>query len=841
MNRSKKITILILAILTGVLATVAVIVSLNLRGTTDVPVSVCGEGEDCNPPSPSPTDPNICGSAPECLAGGAGTSPFCEPGQTGFQCRCVGVASDTCPQGRFVLNCTQQADQCLPPQPTGGGTGGVVSPGSNAFSCNLSRVCTLSNGDFTFGNNPPATLNCNTQTGYVFFCPNGFDASGRCLQGEQSIGTFQGGQTVDINPFLNRGCGAYQVDFQPPGYPASSGACGAVKYTLSGDNCTPTSVGADAAGGGSGPGGGTTVTPPVTNSLSVTGRVVCQDPGQAAIPMEGVRIRAETELDGDVLSFAVNTNANGTYTLPVSLEDIRNRRYTIYVLRLPEGGQLPNGRTYSSLTGALATNCDSSLISCTNSTNPSGNYCNVTNSSDSDRYNSCRLNASTSNPTYNNFNFTYTNCGVSVAPRCGDSVCQPGEFCESTTPNGSTFKTCGTTPGSAISCRGLGGNTQTPACTFCGDGVVQTGAGEQCDPNAPGTAGQNCSPTCQTVTAACVSLERTAGPNPLRNGAGNTQEYTAVYRNTSSTNPFPNIRLRVNNAASPVGRDFNSQQNVLVSPISSTFDVTQSTWTYKFVWEAAMVSSNANVPTPPNSYPVRILPNGTAEETAAACLANVELNDTAAQEPQFSIVKEATTICQADRSFDISYRIRVQNIGPVSGVIDYVEDTIDSRLVTANILPTGITPNFGIYTAGRIRWEGTTAQRTFASGEIKEYSFSVRIPSNLVSSFNGTTILNDVVAIFDTPTQQNNTISFTLRTPVSCSTIVTPSTGLFDGGSAYILIAFLFIFTALVMYRYKFGSEFTQNFAEKLFYKSPLATFEQKIYKDAGDKLGKKG
>lgn len=903
MNRKKKITILILALLTGVLATVAVLVSLNLREISnpapDVPVSSCipadlsvkkGFNEACEP---------TCGGL-ACDGDGPLSCLKCSCEGKPDTNRCLGSAAD----------CTDICQNDIPPG-EGNSTGGTNLP---QFTCTSNKLCTLTSGTVN-------SVNCNNQSGYVFYCPNGFDASGRCLLNEQGIGNFQGGQTVDVNQYLNRGCGAYQVDFQPPGYPSHSGACGAVKYILSGSNCTS---------GGTNNGGGET-TSPGTNSLSIKGRVVCADPGQAVIPMKGVRIRAEFTRNGETSTFTTNTNANGIYTLPASLGQFEQGRFNIYVLNVPAAGKLPNGKLYTELTGARAANCNSSVLKCRNSNNANGTYCNVTNPTDSDRYTSCQLSASPSNPSYGNFKFTYTNCGidtaprcgdavcdtgeicettteggeeddegdvfyeykscstnqvinktcrgiededepactfcgdgivqspieecdpnapgqtaatcntqcrrVTTAPRCGDAICQTGEFCESTVANGSTFRTCGTPSVSTLTCRGLGGNTQTPACTFCGDGVVQSGAGEQCDPNATGAAGQNCSPTCQTITASCVSLTRTAGPSPLRNGVGNTQEYTAVYRNSSTTNPFPNIRLRVNNATTPLGRDFNSKQNVLVSPISSTFDVTQSTWTYRFVWEAATVATSANVPTPPSTYPVRILPNGTTEETVAACTANVELSDTAAQEPVFSIIKEATSICLADKSYDIAYRIRVQNIGPVSGVIDYVEDTLDPRLVTANVLPNGINPNYGIYSAGKIRWEGTQVQRTYASGETKEFSFTVRIPSSQINSFNGTNVQNDVLAIYDTQTQQNNTISFTLRTAVMCSTIITPVTGLFDSGSPYILLAFLFILAALVIYRYRFGSEFTRLLAEKVFYKSPFATFEQKISKKAEDKL----
>lgn len=58
-------------------------------------------------------------------------------------------------------------------------------------------------------------------------------------------------------------------------------------------------------------------------------------------------------------------------------------------------------------------------------------------------------------------------------PRCGNSQCDPGETCD-----GAMFCVVG---GGALYQRNCRASNQTSKCTFCGDGIVQGSAGEQCD------------------------------------------------------------------------------------------------------------------------------------------------------------------------------------------------------------------------------------------------------------------------------------------------------------------------------------------------------------------------
>jgi hypothetical protein len=71
-------------------------------------------------------------------------------------------------------------------------------------------------------------------------------------------------------------------------------------------------------------------------------------------------------------------------------------------------------------------------------------------------------------------------------PACGDGILDPGESCDGTIISGAPDPTnCKAT------CR-VGANQD---CTCCGDGVIQTADGEQCDP----PNGTTCDASCQTI------------------------------------------------------------------------------------------------------------------------------------------------------------------------------------------------------------------------------------------------------------------------------------------------------------------------------------------------------
>lgn len=398
---------------------------------------------------------------------------------------------------------------------------------------------------------------------------------------------------------------------------------------------------------------------------------------------------------------------------------------------------------------------------------------------------------------------------------CGDAICQSGEACERTTSNGSTYRACTGPTNSApsgasvASCFGVELNqpVTTSTCKYCGDGIFTPGR-EQCDPTAPAGNGNNptaCNLNCtlNQTASQCIDLVEN-GVDPIRSGAGNFVQYTLIYQNPSTTNPYPNIRLRVGNNGVAVGRDGNNTGNALVAPIPTTgytFDSVTQRHTYRFQWEA-INTSGSNIAN--GTYDVRVILDGGSEiTTPSACTETLQVQSNAEQQPLLNIIKAGTPVCQSNGSVLINYVITARNIGPVSGVVDFVRDSLDTSIISAGITPTNINPSFGVLNSGIITWTGSVADRTFTAGQSKQYTYQILIPQAQVANFSATGVKNQALVQFDTSTTTDNTDSFDVRTPVNCSTTPPkeiPNTGIFDDGR-FILIGVLMTITGVYIYR----------------------------------------
>ncbi len=432
---------------------------------------------------------------------------------------------------------------------------------------------------------------------------------------------------------------------------------------------------------------------------------------------------------------------------------------------------------------------------------------------------------------------------VEAPPFCGDGVCQSGELCERAGTN--TYRICttvGQAPGGDVvsECRNIASSAPSApgACTYCGDGVVN--GGEQCDYNAPGA--QNCNLQCQNVTPVCLSLT-TPSSTTIRAGEGNIMEYTLVYRNTAATNPYPNIRLRVTGpdpSTSVAGRDANNAASTLVAVYTpSVRNAQNSTWTYRFRWEAA---TTAGVAIANGDYDVRILTDGTDNSVVgtASCQQSLTADSDAPEEPAFSIIKTSSPVCLENGGVRIDYTVTVTNIGPVTGIIDQVTDELDERFVNAGIAPADIEPNYGSYSNGVITWIGSEEEREFNSGESRDYTYSITIPVNNLLAFIFTGVDNAATVQYDTDTTENNTDTFELNTPIECDVpsiiVPIPETGLFDDNGRYILIALILITGGLIVYRLRLTEEYTLNFIEKIRGSKFKETFEKDTLKDLKSK-----
>lgn len=414
-------------------------------------------------------------------------------------------------------------------------------------------------------------------------------------------------------------------------------------------------------------------------------------------------------------------------------------------------------------------------------------------------------------------------------PFCGDAICATNELCERTSPGGSSFRACragdiGSTPGGQVvnECYRLTDGTNQvagtgPRCKFCGDGLFHA-AEEQCDGTAPAGDGNdptNCSSTCNIKVRECLGVNRSA--TTLAPGVGNKTIFTLRFRDERSLYPYdPGVAMRVSSGSSTetaVGRDANNTSSTLVSLIPGAAGKSRAQqadgsyiYEYKFEWEAA---NSAGTDVAAGTYTVQFLNNGNPLfEGVAACQSTITISEEQVENPLFTIVKLSTPVCESDNDSRIDYTVRVTNTGPVEGVIDFVRDTLDADVIAAGIVPTAIVPAFGVYGSGQITWEGTVADRTYASQQAKDFTYSVTIPASLVSSFTATGIDNQVVVQYDTEDTDDNTDSFTLNTPITCGTtvVVIPVTGILDDGR-FLILGALFVLTGIYVYRRQYVLE----------------------------------
>ncbi len=451
-------------------------------------------------------------------------------------------------------------------------------------------------------------------------------------------------------------------------------------------------------------------------------------------------------------------------------------------------------------------------------------------------------------------------------PFCGDAVCHSGELCERTTANGSTFRACTGTGGAptgatVAACYGVQFNQPVAAatCKYCGDSVFTSGQ-EQCDPTAPAGSGNNptqCNSSCQLLPSAnqCVDLVESQGADPIVSGTGNFVDYTLIYNNSSSTDPYPNIRLRVGPSSGALGRDANNTASALVAPIPAggvVHDSVANTWTYRFRWEAV---STAGAVIPNGTYDVRVLLDGITDLTSpAACTETIQVSSSAQESPLFDILKQSAAVCVNGGNQQINYTITVSNVGPVTGTIDFVRDTLDSNVVALGISPTNINPAFGTYASGVITWTGTVADRTFTTGQVKQYTYMITIPQNQLINFVSTGVRNQALVQYDTPTSNDNTDSFDVRTFMNCTINGIPTTGILDDPRLF-LVGIAFMILGYMAYKHQFGKNISEilltGIGEKVnrsvvgleytnFEDSMMYDIEEKIKKSSKTKKRKK-
>ncbi len=394
-------------------------------------------------------------------------------------------------------------------------------------------------------------------------------------------------------------------------------------------------------------------------------------------------------------------------------------------------------------------------------------------------------------------------------------VCRNGALdCFMDTPDGYGY---------ADSCpQGVPPVKDTPVKTF-GTPVFYSSS----TPGTPGTPDTPYTPPVTpppvVITEACVYLDQVS-PASKTITEGQTVIYQARYTCASLNQ---NLKLVVmDGSQSQVGSP------TIVSPTTSIYDQANNTCTYNFTWTASGITTG--------DFDTRLLHDGTIGsivETPTACTQDLTLNETTQLEPAVSIVKQSSHVCiEPAGGATINYTITLTNSGEANAFIDQVSDELPTGIVPAthisNISPAATIPTDQ---PTRLLW---TISENLAPGNSLSFTYKVTLSNTELPSF-ADGLNNSASVVFDTPTTNDNSITFDLGTLLDCGpdtpgTPTIPSTGLFDDVNNVLIIGIGLMLIGIVVNRTNmignlFGFKTTGKDATSGLFKQSTKNFIDKL------------
>ncbi|MCA9385310.1 DUF4215 domain-containing protein [Candidatus Dojkabacteria bacterium] len=317
---------------------------------------------------------------------------------------CADGLAGGCAEAAINLGCYQTTFECV--------VGGSCGDRPGCQDCPAPGVCSDSNGD-GLGVCVGSEYNCSEWV--KFTCPG--DLSGQNCTLNREV--CPNGQPCEFTqPF----CGSQQIDCNIGDAPPM----GLISNDCGGDAGGGTPGGPGDDGGGDG----------IADTINLSGNVICDD-GTA---VQGANILIVNQ------SQNLSTDSAGNFSTTV-----------------PEGAGIAVRIT--SLPGDLAGNAYTA-VNCTPGVGY--NQCQACGGGTTSYEMCLNLNNSISG-----LNFVVQDCAPEEAPRCGDGTCNgSGEMCDG------SDQCVGNGILSAGECRAPG---STNECTYCGDGIVQESANEECD------------------------------------------------------------------------------------------------------------------------------------------------------------------------------------------------------------------------------------------------------------------------------------------------------------------------------------------------------------------------
>ncbi len=166
--------------------------------------------------------------------------------------------------------------------------------------------------------------------------------------------------------------------------------------------------------------------------------------------------------------------------------------------------------------------------------------------------------------------------------------------------------------------------------------------------------------------------------------------------------------------------------------------------------------------------------------------------------PDWDIDKVGTPVCYEEGTeavyIDIEYVIEVTNVAE-GGDLEYVRDEYDDRIQQDWILSTN--PEASQITADYIQWDIPEGERTFAEGESRQYTYTVRIPLINNQDLLGEQLTNHAIAHLS----EGEDLHAYEDILVGCGL---PPTGLFDSAAARIALGGILLILGFGSYQMGF-------------------------------------
>jgi len=194
--------------------------------------------------------------------------------------------------------------------------------------------------------------------------------------------------------------------------------------------------------------------------------------------------------------------------------------------------------------------------------------------------------------------------------------------------------------------------------------------------------------------------------------------------------------------------------------------------------------------------------------------------------PAFAAVKTSEMVCiNNNTAARITYTIQVRNISEVAGVIEYVEDTYDSRFESSWV--SNITPTPDSHLGNVIRWDNSDQGYTLEANDgapggndEMEFSYIVTVPSAYFGTYeDGEFVPNQFRNHAIVKPENQDAIELSTIVQVICLA----RTGLFNNAVTLSIVGLLFLIIGIVLFRLH---EYTY------IYLSPGEKFIIRVYKN---------